>query len=590
MSTLSTPQRMVRNKSIVRVLHQGWIEKRAKRTILRETWRERWLILRTNGELMAFEERPTSLMNKKKPTATYKIEPWSTVSRVEAGVRLTWGDKSIGNFQERVFRYSSLRDKEKNQEIVEKIAKSETDKWFKLLTEIALRKRLQHVIDYREQKIEEKSSEDILDVEIQIMNKSKGKVDLEHERRLSEKLDANFYTDKISLWKNAVRYNKTSDGDQLYYEFANYNLKIVWKMYSESLGKTYISKTELKDLLWDALKTWSEHSKEEINKLRLSLDEKAYLAKVYLDKDMDGKVVYEEFEKVNTKDFWLTIDFSSPIDHWAETQKFWISIFNCLEEFGSLSSHIIYLAFEKYDSKDEGFLYQEDMENFLKDFMRVTPLKWPTVEQNQVDEFCNSIVLRAAIALRHLDKDESGKVSREEFKAIGSADFWSHVDFISTLDAYEPDRDYSYEISVTQDFDEGKISFPDEVGNLPETTTNMTLSSMVEENYSSYLELSRLGRYNSDSFIARPSFCKSKFIARGAIDSPLSLENGGSGLLFPIKSDVSRDTQSRKLAVIYSKSVSASTSGFPETKIDPRLLSLEPPDCGGGTHATETDE
>jgi len=582
---MTDAKQTVRSKSIVRVLHQGWVEKRAKRQMFGETWRERWLILRTDGELTAFEERP-SLTDKKKPTATYKIEPWSTISRVAAGVRLTWGDKSVGNFQERVIRYSSLRNKEKNREIVEKIAKSETDKWFKLLKEIALRKRLQHVIDYREQKIEEKSSEEILDVEIQTMNKNKGKLDLGYERRVSDKLDANFYSDKISLWNNALRYNRTSDGDQVYFEFASYNLKIVWKMYTESLGKTYISKTELKDLLWDALKTKSKHLKEKVNKLRLSLDEKAYLAKVYLDKDMDGKVVYEEFEKLNTKDFWLTIDFLSPIDHWAETQKFWISIFNCLEEFGSLSSHIIYIAFEKYDSKDEGFLYQEDMENFLKDFMRVTPLKWPTVEQNQVDEFCKSIVMRAAIALRYLDKDESGKVSREDFKAIGSADFWSHVDFITTLDACEPSRisaDY-LNISGDEDFDEEKYR-------IPTTHSRRTLSSMVEQNYSSYLEYnSLLGRNNSDSYIARPSFYKSIFISRGTIDSPLSEQNGGSGRLYLIKSDLSVGFQSRKLAEIYSKSVSASTSGLPEINIDPRLLSLQPPDCCMGTQVTETDE
>jgi len=581
---MTTPRRLVRSRSIVRVLHQGWIEKRAKRQVF--GWRERWLVLRTDGELMVFEERPTSLLDKKKPTAIYKIEPWSTISRVKAGVRLTWGDKSIGNFQERVIRHSSLRDKEKNQEIVKKIAKFETDKWFKLLKEIALRKRLKHVIDFREQKIEEKSSEEILVVEINSMNKSKGKLDIEHERRVSEKLDANFYSDKILLWKNAVRYNRTSEGDQVYFEFASYNLKIVWKMYAESLGKTYISKTALKDLLWDALNTNGNNSREEVNKLRLSLDEKAFLAKVYLDKDMDGKVVYEEFEKVNTKDFWLTIDFLSPIDQWAETQKFWISIFNCLEEFGSLSSHLIYLAFEKYDSKDEGFLYQEDIENFLKDFMRVTPLKWPTVDQNQVDEFCKSIVLRAAIALRYLDKDESGRVSREEFKAIGSADFWSHVDFITTLDAYEPSRisDDGFNISLDDILDDEKNTAR------RVTTSRNTLSSMIEENYSSYLEYSRLVRYNSDSFVARPSFCKSKFIRRGTIDSPLSVKNCGSGLLFPIKSELSIGSQSRKLNDLCSKSISASTSGFPEINIDPRLLSLHAPDCHVETQATESQE
>lgn len=544
-----------------------------------ETWRERWLVLRTNGELMAFEERPSLKDKKKKPTATYRIEPWSTISRIGAGVRLTWGDRSIGNFQERVFRYSSLRDNESNPETLAKIAKSENDKWFKLLKEIALRKRLQHVIDYREQKIDEKSAEDILDLEILSMNKTKGKLDLVHEKRVSAKLDANFYSDKISLWHNAVRYNRTSDGDQVYFEFASYNLKIVWKMYAESLGKTWISKTELKDLLWDALKTASKNLKENLNKVCLSLDERAYLAKVYLDKDMDGKVVYEEFEKVNTKDFWLTIDFLSPIDHWAETQKFWMSIFNCLEEFGSLSSHIIYLAFEKYDSKDEGFLYQEDMENFLGDFMRVTPVKWPTVEQNQVDQFCKGIVLRAAIALRYLDQDESGKVSREEFNAIGSADFWSHVDFITTLDACEPSTISidGFNISLENDVDEKCNS----------ASKRMTLSYMIEENYSNYLDYnSRLGKYNSDSFIARPSFSKSKYIARGTLDSPLSLQNGGSG--FRSKTDFSFGSQSRKLA-LYSKSVSVS-SGLPETNIDPRLLGLQPPDCCLPVQASETDE
>lgn len=467
-----------------RILHQGWVEKRTK-GVFSTSWKKRWLVLRTNGVLALFEERPLSDRGTTEPTKTYKIEPDSTVSRNGEKLRLTWGEKINGTFQERVIRPYLDKKRDEKEEIKREATSPESDKWWRFLNEVALQKRLRYVLNNRKKPTKGGSSY-VFD-----------KAWRNNEKKLSQmqgnKLTKKFYEDQRSLWKNAVRYKRTSEGDKVYFEFGQGSLEILWKIYSE--GKDFMSKKELLFFLYDA---WVESQRLASKKTPLSLDEWAYTAKVYLDKNMDGKVFWKEFQLVNTLEFWLKIDFLTPLNLQLATDKLWLSIFDCLETTGALSSSLIYRVFEKYDTQDEGFLYQKDMELFLVDFMRSTPLKWPSIDKKAIEDFCARRVVRGAIALKFLDQDESGRVSREEFKAIGLSSFWSHVDYLTTVDANEDlDDDDSY------------FGSDDEKQDVCSTF----VSQVVDNVYSCYVDYANdHPELCSDKASVRPSFNKDKWV------------------------------------------------------------------------------
>merc|ERR550534_2293015 len=131
-------------KNCGRVLHQGWVQKRAKR-MFGANWRKQWFVLHHNGYLSRFQERPKSILFINEPARIYEIGPESTISRDGDVVRFTWGEKRNGTFEERVFRPCQKQAEVKIQS-PKKITNPDTEKWFRLLTEIALRKRLQFVI------------------------------------------------------------------------------------------------------------------------------------------------------------------------------------------------------------------------------------------------------------------------------------------------------------------------------------------------------------------------------------------------------------------------------------------------------------
>jgi len=163
---------------------------------------------------------------------------------------------------------------------------------------------------------------------------------------------------------------------------------------------------------------------------------------VFLDsKSKDGFVDFEDFKLINTRAFWKNVDFLKPILPNHETEQLWVSVFEYLEEKGTLSKNLIHKLWMRYSSKDDGYLYQDDIADFLADFMDATLLKWPDADENHVDEFYKMISTRAAIAVRFLNGDESAKVTLEQFAAIGQEDFWIYVDFFPTGNDEEDDNE-----------------------------------------------------------------------------------------------------------------------------------------------------
>jgi len=524
----------IRRKSYGRVLHQSWVEKRAKR-MFSANWQKQWFVLHDTGYLFRFQKRPESLRDMKEPTRIYEIGPESNISRDGYMVRFTWGEKRNGTFEERVFRPCQIETDEKI-ETPSKRTNPDTEMWFRMLTEIALRKRLQFVIKNRSVGDDEKSASGR-----KLWNRSKKKLSQIQGNRVKDK----FHQDKMKLWSNAVRFYRTIDGDKLYFEFANYNLEILWKIYTD--GETYLTKSKIKVFLFDAFVVAFKKSKEADSKVPLYLDERVYLAKVYLDKNMDGNVTYKEFERVNTKQFWLAIDFLTPIDENAATVKLWMQIFNSLENHGELSAEIIYRAFQKYDLDDEGFLYQPDMEQFLIDFMCATKKKWPSIKDEQIDQFCDTIVIRGAIALRYLDKDETGRITREEFNEIGHAEFWAHVDYLTAVDALEA------HLSNFDDFSSKEEDFG--------SPRSMPVSEIIQNSYKNYVSYTtERDKLPIDKFIARPSFSIEKYASPAKALEPSSLD------------EVFEGTLQSQLIQVKERGQSTSTSCLNEDDIDSRLI------------------
>jgi len=524
-----------------RVLHQGWVEKRTK-GVFSTSWKKRWLVLRTNGVLALFEERPKSLLGKTEPTKTYKIEPDSTVSRIGAKLRLTWGAKVSGTFQERFIRPYLDKKRDEKEDTKMRASNPESEKWFRFLNEVALQNRLRYVLNNRKKPANGGTS--------YVFDKAWRDTEKKISQLQGNLLTKKFYEDQRLLWKNAVRYKRTSDGDKVYFEFGHCNLEILWKIYSE--GRDFMSKKELLFFLYDA---WVESQRLASKKTPLSLDEWAYTAKVYLDKDMDGKVFWKEFQLVNTPEFWLKIDFLTPLNLQLATDKLWLSIFDCLEKTGALSPSLIYRVFEKYDTQDEGFLYQKDMERFLEDFMRSTPLKWPSIEKKAIEDFCASRVVRGAIALRFLDQDETGRVSREEFKAIGLSSFWSHVDYLTTVDANEG-----------LDDEDSHLGIDDENQDM----CSILVSEVVDNVYSSYVDYANdHPELCLDKVIARPSFSKEKWSDLVSVTNHSRLSSFGSENVYT-KRDLPENVNLPSMdGSLHSRSY------FHEHDIDLRLLDVQ---------------
>ena len=133
-------------------------------------------------------------------------------------IRFTWGEKINNTFHQRVFQpYSVIETDEKDQGAKEK-TNPETENWYRMLKEIALRKRLQYVIRNRSVTQEEKSP-----LGPKLWNRGKKKLSQIQGKKLKNK----FLEDKNLLWSNAVRFHKTTNGDKIYFQFANYNLEIL---------------------------------------------------------------------------------------------------------------------------------------------------------------------------------------------------------------------------------------------------------------------------------------------------------------------------------------------------------------------------
>jgi len=421
---MSEKRRSSNFRDDVRTLYQNWVHK-LSRGIRGKKWKKRWMVVRSNGKLKSYKERPISLKEKVNHN-TFEIGPESIVRWVKnaKAISLTVGEKPSA--YERVFRVLSPSSESTQGKENEEYTKE----WFTTLKEIALRKRMWYVLQMRSGGQEELKTSFPTVVSPPPLYEQK-----DVSEALEHALDEMFDKDSQDFWRSGLRWS----GHNIYYEFKNSDVEILWHMYAKS--KFYLCSDCLELLLDDAFgrayNTKGTHIKKNTHNFALTINERAYAAKVFLDSNKDGFVDFEDFKLINTRAFWKNVDFLTPIlpDH--ESKQLWLSVFQCLEDTGTLSKKIIHKLWMRYNSKDDGFLYQQDMEAFLADFMDATVSQWP-IDEFLVDDFHKMISTRAAIALRFLNRDESGKVSIQQFAAISQEDFWVHVDFFPTEEE-EPD-------------------------------------------------------------------------------------------------------------------------------------------------------
>jgi len=405
----------------VRSICQNWVHKLTKGKIPYMKWKKRWMVIRSNGQLYSYKERPKSLMEQKQH-ATFEIGPESIIlwDKKTKTISLTVGEEPAS--RERIFRVvlpssESLNGKEDEQE---------TKKWYYTLKHIALRKRMWYVLQMRS------SGQEELKTSFQtIVHPPPLYAQKRVSERLEDVLDEKFDTDCQNFWKEGLRLR----GHNIHYEFNESDIEILWHMYAKH--KFYMSNDCLELLLGDAFArahgTKGTHMQKNSHNFTETISDRAYSAMVFLDsKEKDGFVDFEDFKLISTRAFWKNVDFLTPIlpDH--ETDQLWLSFFQCLEDTGTLSKNIIHRLWMMYTTKDDGYLYQLDLEGFLADFIDATAAQWPEVNEYLVEDFHNMISTRAAIALRFLTGDESAKVTIKQFAAISQKEFWVYVDFFPT--------------------------------------------------------------------------------------------------------------------------------------------------------------
>jgi len=422
-------QRSINFRDGVQVIYQNWVQKLTRGKIPSKIkWKKRWMVVCSNGRLYLYKECPISYPHKAE-YITFEIGPESIIrwDKKTKTISFTVGEEPVARVG--VFRVvspssGSLKGKENE---------NNTKKWYNTFKEIALRKRMWYVLQMRfhGQEALKPSFPTLVSPPPLYEQKRVSKA-------LEDILDEKFDKDSQELWQKGLRWR----GHNIYYEFNNSDIEILWYMYAKH--KLYISSDCFELLLGDAFAmaygTKGTHIQQNSQNFTETINERAYSAMVFLDsKKKDGFVDYEDFKLINTGAFWKNVDFLTPISPDHETCQLWLAAFQCLEDTGTLSKNVIHRLWMRYNVNDDGYLHQQDLEEFLEDFMDVTVAEYPNIDEYLVENFHKMISTRAAIAIRFLNGDESGRVTMQQFAAIGQEDFWVCVDFFPKEEDEEED-------------------------------------------------------------------------------------------------------------------------------------------------------
>jgi len=467
------------------------------------------MVVCSNARLYLYKECPISFMHKAEYNS-FEIGPESIIrwDKKTKTISFTVGEEPVARLG--IFRVVSPS----NGSLQGKENENNTKKWYNTLKEIALRKRMWYVLQLRFHGQEEFKPNFPTLVSPPPLYEQK-----RVSKPLEEILDEKFDKDSQELWQKGLRWR----GHNIHYEFNESDIEILWYMYAKH--KLYISTDCLELLLGDAFGTAygtkGTHIQQNGHNFTETINERAYSAMVFLDsKKKDGFVDFEDFQLINTGAFWKKVDFLTPISPDHETYQLWLAAFHCLEETGTLSKNVIHRLWMRYSANGDGYLYQQDLEEFLENFMDVAVAEWPDIDEYLEDNFHKMISTRAAIAIRFLTGDESARVTLQQFAAIGQEDFWVCVDFF-------PKEEEGVESDTCQTAQTGLNDSPD---NEPEDKFIDVIlepkeKTRIREETKEKLEISIDGSHKSFAMLAVPEQIVENSLSEELTDSNTDCES-----------------------------------------------------------------
>jgi len=215
-----------------------------------------------------------------------------------------------------------------------------------------------------------------------------------------------------------------------------------WNLYAGK-DRDQIKKSELATLLNDWMETRldafpSTVVKSEGFDFLDNISERALQAKKFLDFKQNGRVIFQDFKRIQTPAFWQLMNERKHVSQQQEARKMWKSILEMLAEFGYLGDDEVFEIWERYDSTETGTLCVSDVQDFLGDWIRAIAKLYPSaVNGKAVQHFLDSLESRAVLAMRFLDQTSEG-VTFYRFRQIQESSFWSHIDCMVNIGIDRP--------------------------------------------------------------------------------------------------------------------------------------------------------
>jgi len=225
-----------------------------------------------------------------------------------------------------------------------------------------------------------------------------------------------------------------------------------WNLYAGK-DRDQIRKSELATLLTDWMETRLDAFPGTVSRMEGfdfldNVGERALQAKRFLDTEQSGRVIFQEFKRIQTLGFWSLMDEKKPMTRLQEARKMWSRILKLLAEYGFLGDDEVFEIWERYDSTETGTLTLSDMQDFLKDWIRAIAKLYPdAVDRKSVQNFLESIESRAVLAMRYLDQTSEG-VTFYRFRQIQDSAFWSHIDYMVNIGISDTNLSFSEADSI----------------------------------------------------------------------------------------------------------------------------------------------
>jgi len=222
----------------------------------------------------------------------------------------------------------------------------------------------------------------------------------------------------------------------------NTGLEKCWNLYAGK-DKDRILKSDLEKLLGDYMETrldWfpATVNRKEGNDFLENLGERALKAKMFLDSRKQGRVIFQEFQKIRTQAFWKLMDERKPVTRLKEARLMWKRILNLLADNGFIGDDEVFEIWERYDTAETGTLSSNNVEDFLRDWIRAIAKLYPnTLGKKSIENFLDTLEGRAQLAMKILDPQSQG-LSFARFRKIQHSSFWKHIDKMVSIEISSP--------------------------------------------------------------------------------------------------------------------------------------------------------